>query len=46
MSRFDNQFLPASIFIAALLATCTLGVSQAPHPSRLFLLFNPLRSKP
>src|SRR6185369_324852 len=32
MSRFDNQFLPASIFIAALLATCTLGVSQAPAP--------------
>ena len=30
MSRFDNRFLPATIFIAALAGTCSQGIGQTP----------------
>ena len=33
MSRFDKRFLPASIFIAALVGTCSLAIAQSPIPA-------------
>jgi tetratricopeptide (TPR) repeat protein len=33
MNRFDNRFLPASIFIAALLSTCSLAIAQSTVPA-------------
>ena len=36
MSRLHKRFLPASIFMAGLVAICTLGHAQSPRLNRRF----------